>query len=113
MGPAEFARQLRDLGHEVEEPAGTKVILKYTIPIGRRIGEQIRLGFDVPTDFPLTPPGGPRVSPPLGHPAGAVHAAPDFGAAWEYWSRPFPNWAGTDRTVRSYMAHIRRLFQQL
>ncbi len=88
-------------------------MLAYSIPIGRRLGEQIRLGFDVPTDFPVTPPGGPRVSPKLGHPDGAVHAAPDFGTEWEYWSRPFPNWAGTDRTVRSYMAHIRRLFQQL
>jgi hypothetical protein len=113
MGAAEFVRQLRELGHEVDEPVETRVTLPYTIPIGRRLGETIRLGFDVPPDFPNTPPSGPRVSPRLGHPAGAVHAATDFGSEWEYWSRPFPNWQGTDRSVKTYMAHVRRLLQQL
>ncbi len=114
MGSSEFARQIRDLGYQVEElPNCNRVIFPFEIPIGSHRGETVKLGFDVPTDFPVTPPGGPRVSPRLGHPGGAVHDAPDFGAVWEYWSRPFPNWAGTDRTAATYMAHVRRLFQQL
>jgi hypothetical protein len=110
-GAAEFARQLRDLGHDQVAADGDRVTLPYEVPIGRHAERIIRLGFAVPADFPLTPPGGPHVSPRLGHAAGAVHASPAFGSDWEYWSRPFQGWPSTDRTVRTYMAHVRRVLQ--
>jgi hypothetical protein len=113
VGIDEFVLQLKTLQYHVIEVAGTRVKLEYSIPVGRHLGENVMLGFDVPADFPNTPPGGPRLSPRLGHPRGAVHEAPDFGTDWEYWSRPFPNWAQCEKTVRAYMAHIRSLFQQL
>jgi hypothetical protein len=87
-------------------------VVDYVIPVGPEPGRRIRLGFVVPPDFPLTPPSGPYVSPRLGHPHGAVNEAPQFGPDWEYWSRPFPGWQLSDRSVRTYIAHIRHLFQQ-
>lgn len=126
MGGLDFITQLRAFGYDVEERSGNRVVFPYTIPIGPRLGEQVHLGFVVPTDFPLSPPSGPYVSPLLlpinpnqsvGHPVGGVHPANsfglDWGADWEYWSRPFPDWPGTDRTVRAYMAHIAHLFETL
>lgn len=112
MGGPEFARQLRDLGYQVTEQGDGNVRFPWEIPVGSRVGELITLGFTVPPDFPVTPPGGPCVTPALQHPHGAVHPAP-FGSGWVYWSRPFPGWASTDRTVRTYMAHVRHLFGQI
>jgi hypothetical protein len=122
MAAQEFIDQLRALGYDTREPTHGLVEFNYIIPLGPRAGENIRLAFAVPQDFPLQPPSGPCVSPPLlplhpdqsvGHPVGGVHAAPQLDAKWQYWSRPFPGWQGTDRTARAYMAHIRHLFATL
>jgi hypothetical protein len=110
MGPDEFFRQLGSLGFEFSQ-RGQYAIFKYCIPLGTMIGETITLALIATNDFPLTPPPGPHVSPRLGHPNGAVHAS-DLGPDWEYWSRPFPGWPATDRTVKAYMAHVRHLFSQ-
>lgn len=107
----EFAGQLRALGHQVEI-RGQFVTFGFTIPVGRRAHEVVSLGMEVPGDFPATPPPGPHVSPQIGHPAGAVHPS-SLGAEWEYWSRPFPGWAATPRTVSDYLAHVRSLFTEL
>ena len=87
------------------------LIFGYAIEVGSRAGQQVRIGLQIPADWPLTPPPGPHVSPRLGHPHGAVHPSP-LGAGWEYWSRPAQNWAA-DRSVRAYLRHLRRLFAQL
>jgi hypothetical protein len=111
------------LGYEAASvgPDNRFVIFDYEIEVGRKAGEKIRLAFDVADDFPLNPPGGPHVSPQLfpihpgqdlPHPNGAVHNSP-LGAEWEYWSRPFQGWNEMDKSVRTYMAHIRRLFLTL
>lgn len=117
MARAYFLDQLRQLGYNPNDLGDGKVCFPYTVPVGRFCGQEVQLGFRVGDDFPLNPPSGPHVSPrllPLNqssnrHPEGGVHAS-EFGADWEYWSRPFPGWAGTDRTVKTYMAHIRHLF---
>jgi hypothetical protein len=78
------------------------------------------VGFAVPADFNLTPPGGPHVSPrllPMNsasglHPHCGVHDSP-FGPDWQYWSRPLSHWAQTQRHVRDIMAHVRHLFDTL
>jgi hypothetical protein len=118
VGAQDFIQQLKDLGFKVEEKGEGKIAFPYLVPVGKFQGQEITLGFVVPSDFPLTPPSGPHVSPrllPLNnsskqHPAGGVHASEPFGSDWEYWSRPFSGWAGTQRTVRDYMAHVRNLF---
>lgn len=118
MAQADFLNQLRDLGFQPQDLGNGKVAIDFVVPVGKFAGEAVKIGFQVPPDFPLTSPGGPHVCPKLlplnntqgiPHPAGAIHAS-DFGGDWEYWSRPFPKWAGTDRTVRAYLAHVRGLF---
>lgn len=122
MGPQDFISGLRELQYKVEAESETRVLLEYNIPIGPRLGEVVRLGFEIPADWPLTPPSGPRICPRIlpihpdqsgGHPSGGVHEASDFGDDWEYWSRPFQGWAETDRTVQTYMSFINKLFETL
>lgn len=121
-----FVQGLLDLGYQPRALPNhpDHVIIDYPIEVGKYAGTTVRLGFQVPPDFPLSPPGGPHVSPrihpfnqPGGHPHGAVHhehAKPfeaGAGGEWQYWSRPFPNWNGAKKTVASYMAHIWRLWE--
>jgi hypothetical protein len=111
-GPADFAAELNRLGHSAVAHEDGRVTLQYAVPLGTHRGQEVSLGFRVPADFPGTPPGGPCLAPRLGHPQGNVHAADDFGAEWEYWSRPYAEWAVGPRTAKAYMAHVRRLFAQ-
>lgn len=117
MGKADFINQLAELGYTVEQLSDNKIAFHYEIPAGRFKGQKIKLGFDVPPDFPLSPPSGPHLSPHLlpinaaapAHPT-RVHDSP-FGSDWQYWSRPFQKWAQTDKKVRDYMRYIRHLFE--
>jgi hypothetical protein len=96
------------------------ISIRYTVESGKFVGQDVHIGFIVPSDFPVTPPTGPHVSPhihPLKqdglHPTGAVHASPfsqATGTAWQYWSRPFVEWAKSRRTVAVYLSHIWRLW---
>jgi hypothetical protein len=121
MGRQQFMDELRRLGYAAEELSGGRVSFAYEIPVGRLTGQPITLGLVVPDDFPVTPPSGPHVSPRLlpmnpnsgTHPNAGVHESQQFGGKWQYWSRPFPDWAQSGRTVKAYMAHIRRLFDTL
>jgi hypothetical protein len=118
MARKDFVDQLRALEYAVEERDENRLAFRYTVGVGKFRGQEIWLGFVVSEDFPLSPPSGPHVSPrllplhpgnDLPHPLGGVHESP-FGPDWEYWSRPFPGWAMTDRTVVTYLGHIRDLF---
>lgn len=128
-GVEDFRAELVALGcgPEVE---GDLVRFDYPVPVGSHRGETARLAFRVPPDWPMSPPSGPLVSPrflPInpstgqGRPFDAVHEGSAHGIAdpdheWEYWSRPYPTepgWGTTDKTVRTYMAHIRTLFDEL
>lgn len=124
MARADFARHLRQLGHDPEELPDGRIIFPYTIPAGPRVGEVIKLGFVVGDDFPLNPPSGPHVCPRLlplntaggSHPLASVHESPTFGPDWQYWSRPYPTppgWANTDRSVKVYLKYIEHLFRTL
>lgn len=117
MGRQDFINGLRALGFQVQDHGDGRVSFPYPVPVGRFIGQTIKLGFLVNDDFPANPPGGPHISPRLlpirsggEHPTGQVHPSPSFGEDWEYWSRPYNVWHNTDRTVKFYMAHIRHLF---
>lgn len=115
MSRADFIEGLRTLRFEPEDLGDGKVASPYVIETGRFSGTAIKLGFIVPDDFSLNPPGGihvcPRLLPHQGggtHPSGGIHDSP-FGSDWQYWSRPIADWA-TDRSVRAVIAHVRRLF---
>lgn len=115
-GKAEFARQLQELGYEVVDNGVDRLSSDYEVPCGWYRGKRLRLGFEVPADFPRTPPHGPHFSPaflPINtntnqHPQ-RVHAS-CFGADWIHWSRPHPSWENTDRSVATYLAYIKALF---
>lgn len=117
MSRADFFEQLKSVVGEVEDLGDGKVAFTYTILTGNFAGKTIRLGFQVPEDFPLSSPSGPHISPRLlpnqsggTHPSGGIHDSPTFGPDWHYWSRPMPNWASTKRTAKDVMAHVRHLF---
>jgi hypothetical protein len=116
MARKDFIDQLKALNYQVEELPENRLAFDYRVPVGKFAGKDIRLGFVVADDFPQNPPSGPHVSPRLlplqsggQHPSGGINASP-FGEDWEYWSRPFQGWAGTDRSVKAYLAFIRQLF---
>jgi len=123
-GVAAFVDGLRMAGREptVLNSTGGHVFFPYRVQSGRFAGQEVRLGFIVPPDFPLSPPGGPQVSPmihPLKsdglHPTGRIHQGdPEFaqkaGGEWQYWSRPYPNWNTTAKTVEAYLTHIWHLW---
>src|SRR5882724_5074802 len=116
MARQDFIDGLKAMGYQPELRGGGAVAFRYTLSVGKFIGREIYLGFAVNDDFPLNPPGGPHISPHLlplhpqggAHPNCGVHGSP-LGPDWQYWSRPFPDWARTKRTVPAYMAHIRHL----
>jgi hypothetical protein len=113
-----FVAGLIALGYEpvVLADKPDRVTFDYVVETGKHAGRKVRLGFVVPGDFSATCPSGPHVSPQIhpigqqgGHPTGAVNAS-DFGGDWQYWSRPFPEWAKSKRTVAAYMSYIWRLW---
>lgn len=117
MGKAEFVQQVAELGYKVEDFGNDRVWFIYKVPVGKFKGQDIKLGFQVPLDFPVTPPSGPHISPrllPLNsavpkHPERAAESS--FGDQWEYWSRPFQEWPKTNRTAKDYMRYMRHLFE--
>lgn len=117
-GREEFERQLREHGYTPDpKDGGSKTTFDYAPTGGRFKGQTIKLGFDVPPDFPRTPPSGPHVSPVLlpmnpsapDHPNRTAASGP-FGDGWQYFSRPFPNWKEKVGVV-GYMAYIDHLFE--
>jgi len=119
-----FLRGLLELGfNPVQcEQSVDHTYFDYEVPIGRRVGLKLKIGFVVPQDFPLTPPSGPHISAKLypnasggAHPSGGVHDSPRFeelvGGQWQYWSRPFVEWGKGKKTVAVYMGHIYRLWE--
>jgi hypothetical protein len=118
MGQDKFKEGLEALGYTPELKDHDKVIIPLVVAEGRFAGHQIKVGFEVPPDFEITPPGGPHISPRLipinanspDH-SRAAESAP-FGPDWEYLSRPFTQWA-RKKTVKRYMEHIAHLLNTL
>lgn len=128
MSVEDFEAQLRKLGFEPELRPNNFVVFDYEVEVGKHIGETIKVGLQVPADWPMSPPSGPFVSPRLlpisggttgrGRPWDAVHTCDgrgldDPGSVWEYWSRPFTAWPNTDRSVKAYLRHLRTLFAEI
>ncbi len=118
MSQKEFIEGITGLGYTPQfSSENNRVYFEYKVPGGRFSGQVVQLGFEVPEQFPLTPPSGPHIAPRLHvinpsapqHPD-RIHESP-FGSDWEYWSRPFPDWVVTNRTVKEYMRFIRHLWE--
>jgi len=120
MARQDFIEGLKAMGYQPEVRATGLLAFPYVIPVGKFAEKEISLGFAVGDDFPLNPPSGPHLFPhllpfnpqPGSHPNCGIHASP-VQPGWQYWSRPFLDWATTNRDVRVYMAHIRHLFDTL
>lgn len=114
---------LKELGYEAEDGGESRTVFKYVIGAGRFNGQTIKVGIDVPTDFNVTCPSGPHISPRLipinSNAPGNDRAAesPTFGSGWQYLSRPFGDqqqgWSRTNRSVKAYLRHIKRILETL
>jgi hypothetical protein len=123
MPNEKFVTGLKDIGYEVENLSETRVAISYTPFEGRLKGQIIKVGFEVPPDFEMTPPTGPHISPALltinqdapSHPE-RVAISP-FGDVWQYLSRPFKSrngdWKDSSRTVKEYMRFVEDVLNTL
>src|SRR5262249_11852001 len=92
MGPSTLAEQLTKRGYQVERCGDVVVVNDYVVQVGRFAGQTIKLAFETPADYEITPPGGFHTSPHLVAPGNnGVHASP-LGADFCYWSRPPHDW---------------------
>jgi hypothetical protein len=120
FGVANFKAGLATLGYAASEIGDGNLAFEYVVEVGRFKGQVVMLGFKVPPDFPLTPPSGPHVKPHIHamqgggvHPTGGVHPSSGHSGLsddFQYWSRPFPGWNETRKTVSDYLAFVRHLW---
>lgn len=123
VGKEAFSAGLKELGYEAEDCGGNRIAFKYVIGAGRFKDQTIKVGIEIPADFNVTCPTGPHISPrliPINTGAmGNERAAesPNFGAEWQYLSRPFVDqqqgWNRTNRSVKAYFRHIKRILESL
>lgn len=116
MAKQDFINQLIDLGFDPSEPRPDFITFNYKIEVGPHLGKEVRIGFQVNGSFPANAPHGPHfnvhLKPITGgggiHPNGGIHRSP-LGPEWQHWSRPFQEWSKTDRSVKTYLSHIKNL----
>lgn len=123
MPNEKFVSGLKELGYEPEKLSETRVAISYIPFEGKLKSQQLKVGFEVPSDFELTPPTGAHISPALltvnesalTHPQ-KVAASP-FGNDWQYLSRPFQyrgkEWKDSVRTVNVYLQFIEEILNTL
>lgn len=111
MALPELQQALRTSGIEAEI-VGDFVVFDFPVPAGRHGGQTVKIGL-TGADFPINPPSGVHVSPRLSHPGGSDQHGSPLGPDWAYWSRPYPNWPGSSRSVTDYLAFLRQLFAQI
>lgn len=125
-GVVAFMNGLRQLGFQptLLKAHENHVVFDYPVETGTHAGKTFRVGLVVPADFPMNAPTGPYVSPevhPINpqsgpHPTAGVHKdqARAFdtaaGGSWQYWSRPFPEWQTSKRSVGAYLSHVWNLW---
>lgn len=110
-------RQLQELQFEPSCPKDNWVQIPYEIQRGTFATRAVTLAFEVPPDFPTTPPSGPHLSPRL-RPNNTAERHPDrvadsgMGDGWMYLSRPFQGWMAR-KGVAGYLAFVGRLLETL
>lgn len=115
IGLQELEKQLQNLGFTTER-LENMVAFPFKIPHGRFKGMEVHVALQGP-QFPNIPPSGPYVKPHLlphqpggVHPTGGIHNRNKPNREWQYWSRPFTGWETTDKSIRTYLAFIRTIF---
>lgn len=118
MARDEFRKDLEALGYNVTDMGEGRIAFRYTVTEGSKASQTIDVGYEVPPDFPLTPPGGPHIKlhmHPLKsggeHPTGGIHESKAFGPEWQYWSRPMRHWGRTRKSVKDVLQHLDHLFR--
>jgi hypothetical protein len=123
FGKDAFKEGLKQLGYDPEDRGDNRLAFKHPIAAGRFQGQTILVGIEVPSDFNVTCPTGPHISPRLIpiNPSGVGNdraaESPNFGADWEYLSRPFRDqregWNRTSRDVKAYLRHVKYILETL
>lgn len=120
QGKDKFIEELESAGYTVESLDGSKIAFEYAVINGKFKDRKIKIGLEIPTDFNITCPTGPHLSPRLIdlNPNGigndrAVESP--FGAEWEYLSRPYPDngWPRTNRKVKAYLLFVKHIIETL
>ncbi len=116
MARNDFMTQLKDLGYTITELDNKKVYFEYIVPLGKNIGKNVLMGFEIGDDFPMNCPHGPHFKS-VGidgwiDPKNGVHPSP-FGNDWRHWSRPFKEWNKTKKSVKEYLTHIKNVLVNL
>jgi len=122
LGHELIIEQLSELGYEVtsypDSPnyPGGFLGIKWTVPVGRFRGQEIEVALNAP-QFPMAPPSGPYIKPHLlpikgGNqlPFDGVHERNVPTNDFQYWSRPYQDWATTDQHIRTYLSFLKTLF---
>lgn len=121
IGHELIAEQLSELGYEVisypdhpQYPGGF-IAIKFMVPVGRFRGQEIEVAFNA-SQFPLVPPSGPYIKPYLlpikgGNvlPFDGIHERQVPTGEFQYWSRPYHDWASTGQNMRTYLAFLKTL----
>ena len=118
MARKDFINQAEALGFKIQEPDGVRLYFEYVAPVGKNINKRILLGFEVNDDFPMSCPTGPHIKAiddgwkehTQNISDSPFNNCKDIGSGWRYWSRPFTEWNRSERTVKTYLAHIKNIF---
>jgi hypothetical protein len=117
MGTDEMEKQLKAMGYTpVKYTTGDFISFLYKVPHGQFKGQEIEVALQAP-QFPDIPPSGPYIKPLLlpfkgdgnQHPYDGVHDRKIPTPEFQYWSRPFPGWDETEKTMEVYLSFLRRL----
>lgn len=102
--------QLRRLGYE-PELVNDRVIFDLEVHTGQCEGKTIRVGLDVPDNWPSAATHWIHVEGPFTD-GGNVHPS-EIGSAWRKFSRPMNEWRATDRDARTLVGHLHRVFEHV
>jgi len=106
-----FVAQLKALGYAIDErhrDRGIAVILDFCVRTGRHAGKVIAVGLHG-ADFPMTPPAGIHINPPLAANGQNNVSESPLGNGWQYWSRRLTSWS-TDRSSHHIISYINKVF---
>lgn len=118
-GPDRLFRDLRELGHDVEEAvaggARFAILRRFEVPCGRFVGREIDLGIQATADFPRSVSSAihVRATPQLldfgdTQPGVRNITRSALGPEWRYWSNNF-GWT-EEKSARRLMSQINTVF---
>jgi len=119
MGRSEFIDELKARVGDVQDHGNGRVSFAFMPEFGRCVGQAFRIGYEIPIDYPASPPSGVHVLPRIfpncpgtKHPSDGISDSP-LGPEWHFWSRSMPHWKETKRSVKDVLDHLWRLFDTL